>query len=233
MTITLTFDNKTGKLREKVVSRGNSREIVEKPIQIADFVTRTVKGIRFKTNRYALLALIVIVGFQIFILINRDDIITLVFELMLGFLLFLTGFFSILRIENMLRITMRKAFGLKHDNKKNQNTVSRRCNECNHKWTGNSPCPECGSNEVVIIGVVTEVVQIHESSTTVTRNHLSKINYFGMGFFSVIVIIQLYLTINLGGITELIISLLIGFLTFIPSYYAFLKIHFTDTEAFQ
>ena len=234
LTITLIFDNETGKLLHKTKSRSNPREIVEKPIQITDFVTRIVEGIRFKTNRYALFALIVIIGFQIFILINRNDVIILVFELTLGFLLFVTGFFSIVRIENMLRITMRNALSLKHEKiKQNQNTVSRRCNECNHRWTSNSPCPKCGSNDVVIIGVVNEVVQTHESSTTVTRNHLSKINYLGMGFFSIIVIIQSYLTINLGGITELIISLLIGFLTFIPSYYAFLKIHFIDKESFR
>jgi len=234
LTITLTIDNDTGELLNKTESRHYSREIVEKMILITDIVTRTVKGIRFKTNSYALLAIFAIVGFQIFFILTKDDVIALIIQLTLGFLIFLAGFFSINRNENLLKITMRKILGLnKRKIQQNQGNVSRTCETCGHRYTENPPCPQCGNFGSSIVGVVNETVEIPESVTAVRRSHFTKINYFGLVLLAVVLILQSYLAINFGGIAELIIGHLFGFLTFIPSYYAFLKIHFTDTDAVE
>lgn len=234
LTITLSIDNDTGELLHKTESRHYSRQIVEDPILIRDTVTRTIEGIRFKTSHYALFTIFVIVGFQIFFILTKDDVATLIIQLTLGFMIFLAGFFSINRIEDMLKITMRKILGLNERNiQRNQGNVSRRCETCGHRYAENPPCPQCGDSGSLIIGVVNETIAIPETVTAVRRSHFTKINYFGLVLLAVVLILQSYLAINFGGISELIIGHLFGFLTFIPSYYAFLKIYFTDTDAVQ
>ena len=109
---------------------------------------------------------------------------------------------------------------------------SRRCNICNVEF-GENPCPGCGSLDSRMIIVNNEAMYIDEAVRVVKRNNFTKINKIGIIFLILTILIQGYFTYTNGGILYLINSSLMALILFIPSYYAFLKVYFIDTETFH
>lgn len=207
------------------------RTIVEPPIQVTDRVTRTAQGVREKKSKWAIFALGIISGFDAFVILSNSNMTNLTIHLFLSIAVFISGYFAFVRAENLLRITMRRLFN-RIEQVQNPNTVRRRCNVCNTEYEEH-PCPECGSTESRIVAVKNETTNINEIPVAVRRNNFTKINCIGIIFLILTLAVQWYISFNNGGMINLTISSLMALILFIPSYYVFLKVYFTDTEEFQ
>lgn len=197
-------------------------------VPVNDFVQRTVKGIRHKKNYYATFAFFVIISFEAFVILSTSTMPYLIINWILSFVIFVSGMYAVSRIEKYLRITTRNAFS-SNENRNNQNQVRRRCNNC-HTFFDTFPCPECGQSDAGIIAEVNEGILISESTVTITNNFLTKTNLLGFGIFCMLFGVQWYVSFWFGGMISFTISVLMGLILFIPSYYMFIKRYFTDTE---
>jgi len=144
-------------------------------VPVNDVVQRTVKGVRHKKNYYAILAFIVIISFEAFVILSSSTLPYLIINWTFSFIIFVSGLYAISRIENYLRITTRNTFTSK--NTHNPSQVSRRCNVCNTRFD-EFPCPNCGKNDAPLIVVNTEVIAIPESRVAVMSNFLTKTSFF-------------------------------------------------------
>ena len=205
------------------------RGIVEPPVITSDIVQRTHEGIRSIRNYNAILAVVVIASFEGFVVLTTSATAMLAIHLLLSFSNIVAGYFAIIRNGNKLIMTFRKAFRLKNNDLSTTNETFRVCHNCNTKFK-EFPCPTCGETNAGIIQVVNDGVQISENNTIVKENRFITLNYFGMIFFAIILGLQWVLSYSNGSIAHLTISILFALILFIPSYYMFFKIRFTDTE---
>ncbi len=197
-------------------------------VPVGDSVQREARGIRNKKNYFALLALMATVSFEAFIVLHTSELPYLIINWILSFVIFVSGLYAISRIENYLRITTRPIFHTS-ENTDNQNKVNRRCNNC-RTFFDEFPCPKCGQRDATLIAEINESISIPESKISVTSNFLTKTNLLGFGIFCILFMVQLYVSFWIGGMVSLTISILMGLLLFIPSYYLFVKRYFIDRE---
>lgn len=197
-------------------------------VPIADFVQRQVEGERSKKNNYAIFAFIAVVSFEAY-LISLSSATYLIIHWLLSLLIVVAGSYAIVRIEDFLRVTTRNMFPL-HEEVQNQNIVRRQCNNCSTIVQNERQCPNCGQHDFSIIAVINEATEISESSVLTRSHFFTKTNLMGFGIFCVLFGIQWYVAYLFGGMINLPISILMGLIAFIPSYYMFFKFHFVDKE---
>jgi len=197
-------------------------------VLVTDVVQRTAKGVRHKKNNYAIFAFIVFISFEAFVILSSSELPYFIINWVISFVIFISGFYAISRIENYLRITTRNMFP-PNENIDNPNQVNRRCNNCETLFN-EFPCPNCGKSDARLIVVKNEVVTIPESRVSVTSNFLTKTNLFAFGILCLLFGIQWYVSFWIGGTVSFTISILMGLILFIPSYYMFFKRYFVDRE---
>lgn len=207
------------------------RGIIEPHVGTTDNVTRTAQGIRERKNKWAIFMLLVISGFDAFVILSNANMTNLTIHLFISIAIFISGYFTFTRSQNLLLITMRRLFR-ETEPVQNVNANRRRCNRCNAEFEEKS-CPECGASDSRIIIVNNEAMDIDESVRLAKRNNFTKINRVGMIFLILLAVVQGYFTYSNGGIINLVNSSLMALILFIPSYYAFLRVYFTDTETFH
>jgi len=205
------------------------RKILEPHIQVNDIVQRTHEGNRSKYDYYAILIWIVITSFEIFVVLKTSTPTIITIHLFLAFLNVLAGYYAIVRHEDKLILRLRKAFGTSNIQPTTVNKTRRICDICKTPFN-DYPCPKCGNHSATIIGVINEIEAIKENLGVIKKRNFTKVNYLGIGFSIALLGIQLSLSYFNGSVIDLVISMLFGMITFIPSYYAFLEIKFKDTE---
>jgi len=197
-------------------------------VPVTDSVERTAKGVRHKKNYYAVLAFFIIISFEAFIILFSSTLPYLIINWTFSFIIFVSGLYAISRIENYLRITTRNRF-IHSKNTSNQSQTSRRCNVCSTSFD-EFPCPNCGKKDAGLIVVNNEVITIHKSRVAVMNNFLRKTNGYGSAILCSLFGVQWYASFWFGGMVSFTISILMGLILFIPSYYMFIKRYFVDTE---
>ncbi|MDH3779422.1 MAG: hypothetical protein OES15_01065 [Nitrosopumilus sp.] len=198
-------------------------------LSIGGFAQREHRGIRSIKRNYAIFSFIIIFVFESTVVFLNNTPPFLIIHWFLSFLIALAGSYAISRVENYYRNTTRS---LSFHERQNKKIVTRKkCNKCNSFVPDVTICPNCNNDEFTIIGSVDEVQKIHESTVQISSSFLNRKNLFGFGIFFVLISVQLFISFNFGGIVNLPISMLMGLMIFIPSYYMFFKRYFVDTES--